>query len=1088
MRPDPSTHRTPTSRSSISHAPHARAGWWTALARAVGGLALLVALLLAPAPLARAAWDPPAGADLTRPRILFRAGDLARIQGLLDRDPLPAPVKAALDAMDQRIALADGVPLDDHERGAERVKARAAKNLAFLYAVDRTRSGDLMVPFPDPASRKAVGDRVRDFLLAMYTRSRIGVYTSLGGWDRDITTSEEIILYATAYDTLAGAGYDFGSDEAAIMGNLVDLTSELYLHYTVPETALTFPELHQNNHRSKVGAAFVVAALVLAEYTPDPGSDPDGIRDPALWLPYGLDQVDKIIRHALVTGDGAYAEGPFYWRYSSQNLFPFARAWHSVVGDAAWPTSDGFRVPAPWTHPLFRRTQRWMLDMTFPDGSLVHIDDGNPGRSHYFGMAPALPGDAPAFAWRWANAPQPYETDGNIDLAPDAIVQFDPTVTPAPPSTPPTVFYEEGGNAILKSGWEEDAVMAVVLAESDTAMELGTDRVGRPVVPESHEHPDPGSFLLHAFGQRLAIDPGYLSFGEHDVVNKGKHHNIILVDGAGPVEVLGASLAWGADPTPRPPIDGHARMTDPLDGEFLDAVRVTTSYGLGVAGYTRAPRIERRFLFPDHRYLVAADAVESRDGAPHDFTWLLHGNGGGTAADGGAVDGTFERTPAGGRWTRSVARLDGAVTVADASPTIETGIEVHEEQYRRELTHVVLRTTARGESLRSLMLAYPSRSEDAAPTVAALDVPGAAALRLDDAPGDRRVLAWHRGAAAGPLAVDPAASGLAPSSSDGHLALFDAAWDGRLRLAWAEGARSIAYGGITYLDRDQSGRIGIAPGADAASVVAEGGDGEVAVHGLAFTPATAHGACALEVAPGAPPRVRLGRDRRFRLEAAAGNARPAADPGPDLDLVIPGSVLALDGTASCDSDGAGDLDGDGADDGLTPRWELVSAPARGAWTLLEPSSWHPRLVVDEPGPYRVSLVVTDAHGAESLPVEVRILAGAPCGDGVDFDLDGWIDGDDPGCSEGLGIVETPLCANGLDDDGDGLVDWPDDPECVRQYGHSERHLRCGLGAELGLGLALWLAGWLAARRRTRGRRQPSPTAASPPAGASGPPG
>ena len=26
--------------------------------------------------------------------------------------------------------------------------------------------------------------------------------------------------------------------------------------------------------------------------------------------------------------------------------------------------------------------QRWMLDMTLPDGSLVHIDDGNPGRGN----------------------------------------------------------------------------------------------------------------------------------------------------------------------------------------------------------------------------------------------------------------------------------------------------------------------------------------------------------------------------------------------------------------------------------------------------------------------------------------------------------------------------------------------------------------------------------------------------------------------------------------------------------------------------------------------------------------------------------
>jgi hypothetical protein len=1029
-------------------------------------LCILGALTLAGS--AGAAWDPPPGADLARPRILLRAHELAGVQSVLDLDPLPAPVAAALEAMRQRTAQADAVALDDHERGAERMKARAAKNLAFLYAVDRTWTGAEVVPFADAAARQAVGDRVRELLLAMYTRSRIGVFNGLGGWDRDITTSEEIILYCTAYDTLKGAGYDFGADEAAIVANLVAITSELYLNYTVPETALTFPELHQNNHRSKVGAAFVVAALTLAEFTPPPGSDPDGIREPAAWLPYGLDLVDKIIRHALVTGDGTYAEGPFYWRYSNQNLLPVARAWYNMVGDVDWPTTDGFSVPSFWSHPLFRRTHRWMLDMTYPDGSLVHIDDGNPSRAHYFGPAPALPGDEAAFAWRWANAPTPFETDGNIDLGPDAIVTYDPGVVPAPPTTPPTVFYEEGGHAILKSGWEDDAVMAVVLAEADTAASLGTDRDDRPVVPQSHEHMDPGAFMLHAFGQRLAIDPGYLSFGEHDLVNEGQHHNIILVDGVAPMEVLGASIAWGADPdAPRPPIDGHARLSDPLDGAFLDAVRVTSSYGFGVAGYREAPLFERRFLFPGHRYLLAADTVTSRDGQAHDFTWLLHGDGGGTAADGGAVDGTFALTPPGGRWTRSVARLDGAVLVADATPVIETGIEVHEEQYRRELTHVVLKTTARGEALRSLLVAYPSRSADAAPSLARLDVPGAAALVLDDPDDDRRVLAWHRGASGTPLAVPTADSGLPVAESDGHLALFEAAGDGSLRLAWTEGATRLAYGGVAIFERSEPGRLGIALEPAAAEAVAEGGDGEVAVHGLPFAPATAHGACALVTAPGEPPRVHLGRDRRFRLEAAAGNARPAADPGRDMDLVIPGTVLELDGTASCDADG----------DALTPSWELVSSPARGAWTLEDVDSWHPRLTVDEPGPYRVRLTVTDIHGAESLPVEVRVLAGAPCDDGVDFDLDGWIDQDDPGCADGLFLVEEPVCQNGDDDDGDGLVDWPADPECVKATAHSERFMRCGLGAELAVGLGAWLA-W---RRRQSRRAWPVfKSASSPP--------
>jgi hypothetical protein len=110
-------------------------------------------------------------------------------------------------------------------------------------------------------------------------------------------------------------------------------------------------------------------------------------------------------------------------------------------------------------------------------------------------------------------------------------------------------------------------------------------------------------------------------------------------------------------------------------------------------------------------------------------------------------------------------------------------------------------------------------------------------------------------------------------------------------------------------------------------------------------------------------------------------------------------------------------------------------------------------------------------------VEVRVLAGAPCDDGVDFDLDGWIDQDDPGCADGLFLVEEPVCQNGDDDDGDGLVDWPADPECVKATAHSERFMRCGLGAELAVGLGAWLA-W---RRRQSRRAWPVfKSASSPP--------
>jgi hypothetical protein len=58
---------------------------------------------------------------------------------------------------------------------------------------------------------------------------------------------------------------------------------------------------------------------------------------------------------------------------------------------------------------------------------------------------------------------------------------------------------------------------------------------------------------------------------------------------------------------------------------------------------------------------------------------------------------------------------------------------------------------------------------------------------------------------------------------------------------------------------------------------------------------------------------------------------------------------------------------------------------------------------------------------------------ASCGDGIDNDGDGLADfPNDPGCADALDASERSpalVCDDGLDNDGDGLVDFPADPGC-----------------------------------------------------------
>ena len=56
-----------------------------------------------------------------------------------------------------------------------------------------------------------------------------------------------------------------------------------------------------------------------------------------------------------------------------------------------------------------------------------------------------------------------------------------------------------------------------------------------------------------------------------------------------------------------------------------------------------------------------------------------------------------------------------------------------------------------------------------------------------------------------------------------------------------------------------------------------------------------------------------------------------------------------------------------------------------------------------------------------------------CSDGLDEDADGLVDyPDDPGCEDAFDESESSaalVCDNGLDDDGDQLVDYPEDDGC-----------------------------------------------------------
>jgi hypothetical protein len=89
--------------------------------------------------------------------------------------------------------------------------------------------------------------------------------------------------------------------------------------------------------------------------------------------------------------------------------------------------------------------------------------------------------------------------------------------------------------------------------------------------------------------------------------------------------------------------------------------------------------------------------------------------------------------------------------------------------------------------------------------------------------------------------------------------------------------------------------------------------------------------------------------------------------------------------------------------------------------------------------------VSGARGSFDIAVSVRdtavpVVVPFVCDNGLDDDEDGLTDfPDDPGCESPGGATENhvPGCSNGLDDEGDTFADYPADPGCTSALDESE---------------------------------------------------
>jgi hypothetical protein len=673
----------------------------------------------------------PAGADLSYPRTLLTAGDVPKVRASL----ATASNRALYQGLYNE---AQGNPSGDNTSSSgRRMRATFAKNTAFVAMLDYQPSGEALPTDQRTAlltKTRAVLESLNPSVEAFATFSG-GTYTE---WQ---WRSKELIDYLIAYDLLRGAG-ETPETLAASQVRLQEFAGNLYRQSVTPFLSISFYSYVKNNHTLMTAAALGMAAVVLND-----ASSTDRNRQPTTWAGAGLYHIDNILwrdaqRQSDSTQVTGYAEGPYYCKYAMLNCLPFFRAMGHFLPDGRQTYTFGTSARSirnPYYDPKYTRLYDWLAAITLPDGRLPALEDSSVDMAM---PELALTGQAryvqPLALSRLTGTPMRSLTAQLRDVTVDMRAAYlAAALAPTPPQHPALTVLPGSGNLIFRSGNDSLASYLHLYGRGGLAQANSG----------GHGQGSAGSFLLHAYGQQLALDPGYLSYDRRAEVGQATNHNLVLVDGAGPA-IGSAGVASPAMST----------IQHPLQTSQLTYGEVKTAYQ-GVS-------IVRKALFIRNSYYLLADEISAAQ--PHIYTWQLHGYGltGGQPATTGTFTDSLARHE--GRWQKNGVTLLAHVTATGGATIYTTATNPHETTYGTAENHTTLLVRKSGSAQTQFLAAlYPATGRTA--RISTTSTEGTAALASTGAFID---VAFAQ--ADSTLQTD--ASGKLPAAvrADGHLNFYSA--------------------------------------------------------------------------------------------------------------------------------------------------------------------------------------------------------------------------------------------------------------------------------------------------------------------------
>jgi len=641
------------------------------------------------------AWEP-AGANTAYPRTILRSAELPDIRSSLGSgENLLLFQSVSANAFSE---VPTGTSL------AERIeRSHIAKNAAFVNILGKKYEGGSIVDL-SPEESQTLIDKVITILetfpadVDRITILNPGIYDS---WQ---WRSKEMVDFSIAYDLLLGSGVDADSLNDA-KSHLQEFAGNLYTESTrqiaPPIYPFSFFDLVFNNHTIMTAAAFGMAAIVINDAVSlDDAEKPLNWINTAMWTIENTHFLDAK-RQSEPGVIGGFAEGPSYLRYGMLNFLPMMRAMGNFAPSGSLTyTHKGIprSIPNPWSDDRYDYLFNWMAKIRMPDGMMPAIEDTYVAL--YFPELVQMKN--PDYIWsndysrlRVASSLNSQLTFASTDSRANYIASL--PVTGAG-DAPLFEALPVSGNLIFRSGNDSNSVYLHATAKNGIARSSSY----------GHNQADVTSFLIYSSGQVLALDPGYVSYDNRGLTGNAVNHNMILVNGAGP-------------------LIGDPQFSNDADG-FIENTFSHSALDYGeTRTYYRETDITRSFLFVRKKYFLISDFVSSS--SANNYTWQLHGYGieGGNASAEGVFTGDFDNNQ--GVWTRNGVSLL-AHTAAGGSDAVYSSAEaLHELSYNVTEAHTVMNVTKNSvQSAGFVSFLYPYQSQEL--SAATLDIAGLSAVKI----------------------------------------------------------------------------------------------------------------------------------------------------------------------------------------------------------------------------------------------------------------------------------------------------------------------------------------------------------------------